>query len=102
MPKRNILIFKWNCERSLFIKVGYDVGICEDECIFSSIINEIIFGHIEELIAFKESLNENLLFPDKKSAEEYVCMHNQMEALGKDVEDHLSMHVHEIWMHSPS
>lgn len=78
-------------------QMGYDVGICEEECIFSSIVNEILFGHVEELVAFKNVLNENFLFSDKRSAEEYVRTHNQMEALGKDVETHMSIGVHEIW-----
>ena len=35
--------------------VGYDVGVCEDEkTIYSSIFNEILFGHYNELIVYKD------------------------------------------------
>ncbi len=79
------------------LKVGYDVGICMEECIFSSIINEVVFGFFPELVDFKDVLNENFLFPDEKTAQDYVLKHNELEAQGKGVEDHMSMTVYEIW-----
>ena len=79
------------------IKLGYEVGICIEECIFSSIMNEILFGRIPELVAFKDLLNENFLFSDKETAQRYVRMHNKMEEEGRGVEDHMTMEVHEIW-----
>lgn len=82
------------------IKIGYDVGVCEKEsAIFSSIFHEILFGITDELVAFKDFLNENLLFPDKSIAEKYVTLHNAMSTQGKDVEDYMEMIVYEIWQH---
>ena len=80
------------------ILVGYDVGVCEeDKSIYSSIYNEILFGIIDELIAYKDLLNENLLFPDKLLAEKYVSLHKELSALGKDVEDYEEMIIYQIW-----
>lgn len=79
------------------IKVGYDVGSCEEECIFSSIISEVLFGYFQELVRFKDLLNENFLFPDKETAEDYVKVHDEMSAQGKGVEDYMPMLVYEIW-----
>jgi len=82
------------------IKVGYDVGVCEEEStIYSSIFHEILFGIIDELVAYKDFLNENFLFPDRSLAEKYVEMHNEMSAQGKDVEDYMEMTIYEIWKH---
>ena len=82
------------------IKLGYDVGVCEEEkTVYSSIFHEIIFGYFDELIAYKDSLNENLLFPDRSLAEKYVSLHNEMSAHGKDVEDYEPMTIYEIWKH---
>jgi hypothetical protein len=79
-------------------KCGYDVGVCEQEkTIYSSIFNEILFGHLHELVTYKNFLNENLLFPDKTLAEDYVRLHNQLSAQGKGVEDYEEMIVYEIW-----
>lgn len=79
------------------VKMGYDVGICMEECIFSSIFHEMLFGRIPELVVFKNLLNEYFLFPDKERAHKYVQVHNKMEKEGRDVETHLTMEVHEIW-----
>lgn len=80
------------------IKLGYDVGVCEEEkTIYSSIFHEILFGIVDELVVFKDFLNENLLFPDKSLAEKYVEVHNEMSAQGRDVEDYEEMAVYEIW-----
>jgi len=83
-------------EQAVF--VGYDIGACDEEkTIYSSIFNEVLFGGYAELIAYKDLLNENLLFPDKAVAENYVDLHNQMSAQGKNVEDYMEMVIYEIW-----
>lgn len=80
------------------VRVGYDVGVCEEEkTIYSSIFNEVIFGHLNELVSWKNSLNENLLFSDKTIAEQYVELHNELSRQGKGVEDYEKMIVYEIW-----
>ncbi len=80
------------------VKVGYDVGICEEDAtLYSSIFNEIIFGHLAELIEFNKFLNNNLLFPDSSFAIEYIKVHNALSAQGKDVEDYMEMSIYEIW-----
>lgn len=82
------------------VKVGYDVGVCEEEkTIYSSVFNEILFGHLDELVAYKGLLNENLLFPNKSLAEKYVNLHNELSAQGKGVEDYEKMIIYEIWKH---
>lgn len=81
--------------------VGYDVGVCEEEkTIYSSIFNEILFGHLDELINFKKFLNQNLLFPSKSVAEKYVNLHNELSAQGKGVEDYEEMIIYEVWKFS--
>lgn len=86
--------------KELAFKVGYDVGVCEEEkTIYSSIYNEILFGIINELIIYKDVLNESLLFPDRSLAEKYVSIHNEMSIQGKDVEDYEEMTIYEIWKH---
>lgn len=78
--------------------VGYDVGVCEEEkTIYSSIFNEILFGHLDELINFKNFLNLNLLFPNKSVAEKYVNLHDELSAQGKGVEDYEKMIIYEVW-----
>lgn len=85
-------------EQAIFM--GYDVGVCDKEqTIYSSIFNEVLFGGYNELIAYKDLLNENLLFPDKATAERYVDLHNEMSAQGKNVEDYMEMVIYEIWKH---
>jgi hypothetical protein len=80
--------------------LGYDIGICQGEqSIYSSIFNEILFGIVNELIVFKDYLNENFLFPDRSLAEKYVETHNEMSAQGKDVEDYMEMIIYEIWQY---
>lgn len=77
--------------------VGYDVGVCEEEkTLYSSIFNEIIFGNLNELITWKNFLNENLLFSDKKLAENYLSVHNVLSIQGKSVEDYEEMKIYEI------
>ena len=60
------------------IKLGYDVGVCEENTIYSSIFHEILFGIVEELVIYKNLLNEKFLFPNRFLAEKYVKEHNQM------------------------
>lgn len=80
------------------IKAGYDIGVCEEEStIYSSIFHEILFGVVDELVTYKDFLNENFLFPDRSLAEKYVGVHNEMSAKGKDVEDYMEMTIYEIW-----
>ena len=82
------------------LRVGYDVGVCEEEkTIYSSIFNEILFGNIDRLIVYKNLLNENLLFPDRVLAEKYVSLHNDLSAQGEGVEDYEEMIIYEIWKH---
>ncbi|HEY5235968.1 MAG TPA: hypothetical protein VIJ14_07310, partial [Rhabdochlamydiaceae bacterium] len=59
--------------------------------------HEIIFGYYDELVAYKDLLNENFLFPDRSIAEKYVELHDVMSAEGKDVEDYEKMIIYEIW-----
>lgn len=87
--------------RKQAFQVGYDVGVCEEEkTAYSSIFNEILFGHLDELITYKHQLNENFLFQNKSLAERYVCLHNELSAQGKDVEDYEAMTIYEIWKHT--
>ena len=82
----------------LAVKVGYEVGICEeDRTIYSSIFNEVLFGHYEELNPFQGILNENFLFSDRKTAEHYIQIHHEMTVQGKDVEQGVDMTIYEIW-----
>ena len=80
--------------------VGYDVGVCEEEkTVYSSIFNEILFGHLEELIFYKNLLNENFLFSHKSTAEKYVNLHDELSAQGRGVEDYEKLIIYEIWKH---
>lgn len=85
-------------EQAIF--VGYDIGACDEEkTIYSSIFNEVLFGGYDELVNYKNLLNENLLFSDKATAKRYVDLHNQMSAQGKNVEDYMEMIIYEVWKH---
>lgn len=78
--------------------VGFDVGVCDKKkTIFSSIFNEILFGHLNDLIIFNDFLNNNFLFPDKQIAEAYVNLHNELSKQGRGVEDHEVMTIYELW-----
>ncbi len=80
------------------IQLGYDVGVCEEEkTIYSSIFHEVMFGYFEELICYKDFLNENLLFPSKSVAEKYVEAHDELSAQGKGVEDYEKMTIYGVW-----
>lgn len=78
--------------------LGYDYGILlNEDDIYSSILQEVLFGHIEELQLFKEQLNKNYLFPTYEKAKEYAKKHNQLLLEGKDVEIEDDMQIYEIW-----
>lgn len=82
------------------IKLGYDVGICDEEAtIYSSIFHEVLFGYFDELIAYKDLLNESFLFPDRSLAEKYVKVHDELSVQGRGVEDYFPMTIYEIWRH---
>lgn len=85
------------CREQAF-RLGYDFGVCEEEkTIYSSIFNEILFGNLEELIYYKNFLNENLLFSNLAIAEKYASLHNTLSILEKGVEDYEPMKIYEIW-----
>jgi hypothetical protein len=85
-------------EQAVFM--GYDIGACDEEkTIYSSVFNEVLFGGCDELVDYKNSLNENLLFPNRVIAEKYVDLHNEMSAEGKNVEDYMEMIIYEVWRH---
>ena len=102
-PNLNEYVFLYVASRQLITplstwqKVGYDVGLCEDDNIFSSITSEILFGSVDELVAYQVFLNDHLLFSDKENAEKYVKVHMLMSEQGKDVEDYLPLSIYEIW-----
>lgn len=75
---------------------GYEVGIF-DKQIHSSIFNEILFGHFDELIAYKQFLNKNCLFFDSSLALKYLKFHDQMSKQGKGVENNQKMNIYQIW-----
>ncbi len=60
--------------------LGYDIGFCNGKnlAVYSSIFHEILFGHINELVTYKNLLNKELLFPSKEVAENYVRLHDEM------------------------
>jgi hypothetical protein len=91
------------------LNVGYDVGWCEDVGSFyedtfysfsyssySSIFHEVLFGKVQKLVAYKDYLNEYLLFSDKSLAQQYANLHTELEAQGEDVERE-TMKIYEIW-----
>lgn len=92
------------------LNVGYDVGWCDESGAFygdsgfysfeyssySSIFHEVLFGKIQQLVEYKIFLNEHLLFSDKSLAEQYVKLHAELAAQGKDVENE-PMKIYEIW-----
>ena len=87
--------------RPLFVKVGYDFGTCEeDQTVYSSIFNEILFGSLEMLISWKNRLNENYLFETEVIVNEYASQHRQLLMEVKDVEDDENMKIHEIWKYN--
>jgi hypothetical protein len=87
--------------KSKAVFMGYDVGVCEEKkTLYSSIFNEILFGNLHDLICFVSLLNENLLFPNKMLAKEYINFHNELSAQNKGVEDYEAMNLYEIWKYT--
>lgn len=84
------------------VKLGYDVGRCEEEDgnVYSSIFHEILFGHVQELAAYGDVLNNHLLFPTLSKAKQYVEFHDKLAREGKDVEDYMVMEIYEIWKYT--
>jgi hypothetical protein len=81
-----------------FILIGYDYGILLDEDeLYSSILQEILFGNIEELKTFKNKLNEQYLFSSHEIIKSYVTMHHHLALAGKDVEIEDDMEIYELW-----
>lgn len=67
--------------------VGFDVGYYLSEFNFySSIMNEILFGCHEELRAFEDQLNENLLFSERAQANSYIQVRNKLVEAGRELE----------------
>jgi hypothetical protein len=84
-------------------RLGFDVGICEEEkTIYSSVFNEILFGHLDDLVDFKDVLNKHLLFAERALAEKYVALHNELSVQGRGVEDYEEMTIYEVWKSSGS
>ena len=84
-----------------FIPVGYDFGICEeDQTIYSSIFNEILFGNVQGLISYKNTLNDHFLFDTRSLAEKYAALHHQLLIEGKDLEDDSDMSIYKIWKYN--
>jgi len=84
--------------QSEFYLLGYDFGTCKEEwTIYSSIFNEILFGNINDLIAYKDHLNENLLFSNNYIAEKYQELHNNLYNKNIDVEHDEEMSIYEVW-----
>ena len=82
----------------LFTPVGYDFGVCEeDQSIYSSLFNEILFGSHKTLISWKNKLNVHFLFETRSLAENYASLHHQLLLEGQDVEDDDVMKIYEIW-----
>jgi hypothetical protein len=78
--------------------VGYDYGILLDKYeLYSSVLQEILFGHIDELMLFKDQLNNNYLFSTFEKAEQFAQKHHQLLLEGKDVEIEDDMKIYQIW-----
>ncbi|MBN9378082.1 MAG: hypothetical protein BGO14_01155 [Chlamydiales bacterium 38-26] len=88
--------------KSEFYHLGYDFGICEvDWTVYSSIFNEVLFGNIQDLISYKDQLNENLLFKDRATAESYREFHHILYNNHIDVEHDEAMCIYEVWGRTP-
>ncbi|MBU4510160.1 hypothetical protein KJ830_03825 [bacterium] len=80
------------------IKLGYDFGILVDQDeLYSSILQEIIFGHEDELKIFKEKLNDNFLFSVYEEAIQYRKKHHQLAMEEKNVEIEDDMEIYKIY-----
>ncbi len=72
------------------------MGTGEHHETYSSIFQEIILGDFDELITFKDKLNNSLLFSDLKTTEEYVKTHYKLSSEGKGVEWEKYMDIYEV------
>jgi hypothetical protein len=80
------------------VLMGFDVGVhASEKAIYSSIYNEILFGIINELISYKETLNEHLLFSDRHIAEKYLNALNEISSKREYIKDLGEMKIYEIW-----
>ncbi|MGH7926837.1 MAG: hypothetical protein ACREQV_03475, partial [Candidatus Binatia bacterium] len=70
----------------LLVFLGYEVGYYESaDNYFSVVLNEIVFGAREALVAFGVHLNENLLFGSRSTAREFLRV-RAAEPRGGDLE----------------
>ena len=69
-----------------FSLVGYDFGYVDEYNIFSSIYHDVINGRYEELRAFSNRLNENLLFSNRADADDLGRIRAEMLEKGADLE----------------
>lgn len=66
---------------------GWDFGYLEGEyCVFSSILNEVLFGFIPEMRAFGTTLNACLLFSNRRDASTLDAARRRLLASGADLE----------------
>ena len=67
--------------------VGFDVGYFESPYShFSVVLNEVIWGVIDELRSFGSRLNRDLLLDDVRDALELTARHEMLARQGADVE----------------
>lgn len=86
---------------SQFVNLGYEYGTCEDECtVYSSVSNEILFGIEEELVKYKDLLNDQLLFPNRDLVDGYAHLHHELLIQGKNVEWEEYMEIYEVWKYA--
>ena len=75
-------------ERLGWRPIGFDVGFFESAWShFSVILNEVIWGTIDELRSFAGKLNEHLLLNDIGDAQALVSRHDVLASQGEDVEE---------------
>ncbi len=68
--------------------IGFDVGFFESELShFSVVLNEVIWGRIDELRSFAGKLNEHLLLKTLGDAQALARVHDSLAREGRDVED---------------
>ena len=81
-----------------FIFIGYDCGFFKDDSnIYSSVLNEVIWGKREKLTEYERELNQSYLFPTKEDAFYYLNYHQELKKKGEDVEDDEDMSVFKVW-----
>lgn len=78
--------------------LGFDVGIFESESShFSSILNEVIYGHEPEMRAFAALLNEALLFSTVDDARDLHALRERLLKRGADLEDCGVFHTYAVY-----